>query len=100
VIKSFQCKITEKLWHGEPLKRKDINKFGNLNWECALETLETLNSANEKNLLTFQSLSYHSLHDGRYSVDVKARGNWRIIFNWDNEEKTDVCLVRISDETH
>lgn len=100
MIKSFKCKKTEKFWNGEALRRKEINSFGDLDWQQAFTNLEVLNLSSELDLQQNISLKYHSLSDGRYSIDVKRNSTWRIIFKWIDEQKQDVELVRISDETH
>lgn len=104
MIMGFQCKVTEKLWKEERIRQKEKNSFGGLDWEKALENLTILDDSNEIELQNVSSLKYHSLNDGRYSVDVKRNSKWRIIFKWieveEGEIRKDVQVVRISSETH
>ena len=100
MISGFADKITEKIYNGETLSRKEINKLGSLNLTKAYARLIILNNANEKDLILAVSLKYHSLGRGKYSIDADARNSpWRITFQWDNEELSDVTLVKIED-TH
>jgi len=50
--------------------------------------------------MSIPSFKYHHIGKGKYSIDADARNSkWRISFQWDNEELTDVKLVEIED-TH
>jgi plasmid maintenance system killer protein len=101
VIRSFADSVTEKLFRGDELTRKEMKGLGDLRMEKAQERLAILNQSSERDLLNLRSLSYHKLHgEGRYSIDANSRSSkWRITFAWANEELTDVQLVRIED-TH
>jgi len=101
VIRSFSDKGTEKLFLGEALNKKERNTFGSLNHTKAAERLFLLDQADERILLTTPALHYHKLHgSGRFSIDADSRkSKWRITFSWENDEMTDVRLVRIED-TH
>lgn len=101
MIQSFADVVTEKLFLGEELNRKEINKLGNLNPIKAFERLAILNEADEKALLLMPFLHYHRLKGGtRYSIDADSRKSaWRITFEWENSRMMDVQLVRIED-TH
>lgn len=100
MIRGFKCKTTQQLWEGEVISQRKRNKFGDLDWVKALENLNIINELNEKELMSIPSLRYHTLNDGRFSVDVRRRSKWRIIFQWIDEERSDCELVRISDESH
>ncbi len=101
MIRSFADSVTEKLFRGDELTRKEMKGLGDLRMEKAQERLAILNQSSERDLLNLRSLSYHKLHgEGRYSIDANSRSSkWRITFAWANEELTDVQLVRIED-TH
>ncbi len=101
VIRSFADPVTEKIFRGGKLTRKEGKRFGGLRVDKAQERLAILNQAAERDLLTLQALHYHKLHgEGRYSIDANSRNSkWRITFAWANEELTDVELVEIED-TH
>ncbi len=101
MIRSFADPVTEKVFRGDELTRKEKNGLGDLRLSKAQERLAILNQASEKDLLNLQSLHYHKLHsEVRYSIDANSRiSKWRITFAWANEELTDVLLVKIED-TH
>ena len=100
MIKSFSDKITKKIFNAEKLTRKEINKLGSLNFSKTYARLMILNHSSEKELMSIPSFKYHGISKGKYSIDADARNSkWRITFQWDNEELTDVKLVKIED-TH
>jgi plasmid maintenance system killer protein len=101
VIKSFADSVTEKLFLGESLSRKESNKLGTLDLTRAFERLSILNEADEKSLLLLPALHYHKLKGtSKYSIDADSRKSpWRITFQWENSEMKNVELVRIED-TH
>jgi len=100
VIRSFSDKPTEKIFGNEELTRKEIRAFGLLNIQKAYDRLQVLHFASERDLLASVSLHYHRLGKGRYSIDADSRKSpWRITFEWENEELTNVKLVKIED-TH
>ena len=93
--------LTEKLFLGAEMSRKEINKLGTLNAVKAFERLAILNEADEKSLMLIPLLHYHKLKGtAKYSIDADSRKSpWRITFQWENAEMTNVELVRIED-TH
>lgn len=101
MIKSFLSGITEKVFYGAPLTKKERKSLGSLDLEKAKRKLEMLDSATEKDLLLIPSMKYHKLHGtNRYSVDADKRNSpWRITFSWENEDVKDVEWVMIED-TH
>jgi plasmid maintenance system killer protein len=101
VIQSFADTITEKLFLGEDLSRRETNRMGSLNTVKAYERLAILNEADEKALLLIPFLHYHKLKgSARYSIDADSRKSpWRITFQWADSQMKDVQLVRIED-TH
>lgn len=101
VIRSFADAVTEKLFLGETLSRKESNKLGSLDLTRAFERLSILNEADEKSLLLLPSLHYHKLKGtSKYSIDADSRKSpWRITFHWEDAEMKNVELVRIED-TH
>lgn len=101
MIRNFVDLVTEKLFRGAELTRKEKKGLGDLRIEKAQERLAILNQSSERDLLNLRSLSYHKLHgEGRYSIDANSRSSkWRITFAWANEELTDVQLVKLED-TH
>jgi len=101
VIKSFSDQATKKLFLGETLNQKEHRAFGAMNVQKAAERLFLLDSSDEKALLTAPALHYHKLHgSNRYSIDADSRkSKWRITFTWENDEATDVRLVKI-ENTH
>lgn len=101
IIKSFADSLTEKIYRGENLTRKEAKLLGDIRIDKAQERLVILHHSSEKDLLTLHSLHYHKLHGTKkYSIDANARtSKWRITFAWTNQELTDVSLVRIED-TH
>lgn len=101
VIRSFADAVTEKLFLGETLSRKESNKLGSLDLTRAFERLSILNEADEKSLLLLPALHYHKLKGtSKYSIDADSRKSpWRITFQWEDSEMKNVELVRIED-TH
>lgn len=101
MIKSFADTLTEKLFLGAEMSRKEINTIGTLNAVKAFERLAILNEADEKSLMLIPVLHYHKLKGTtKYSIDADSRKSpWRITFQWENAEMTNVELVRIED-TH
>jgi len=100
VIRSFSDKTTEKIFGNQELTRKKIRAFGLLNLQKAYDRLQVLHLATERDLLAAVSLHYHRLGKARYSIDADSRKSpWRITFEWENEELTNVKLVKIED-TH
>lgn len=101
MIKSFSDKTTKKLFLGEALNKKERRAFGAMNVQKAAERLFLLDGSDEKGLLSASALHYHKLHGSdRFSIDADSRkSKWRITFTWENDEATDVCLVKIED-TH
>lgn len=101
MIKSFANPITEKIFLGESLTRKETKLMGELRLDKAQERLLVLHHATEKDLLSLHSLHYHKLHgSGRHSIDANSRSSkWRITFAWADQEFTDLSLVKIED-TH
>lgn len=99
VIKSFADTVTEKLFLGSDLSRKELNQLGTLNPVKAFERLAILNEADEKTLLLIPALHYHKLKGtSKYSIDADSRKSpWRITFQWENAEMKNVELVRIQD---
>lgn len=97
VIQSFADTITEKLFFGEDLNRKESNSLGGLNHTKAFERLAILNEADENALLLMPFLHYHKLKGtARYSIDADSRKSpWRITFQWENSQLKNVQLVRI-----
>lgn len=101
MIKSFSCHVTEKLFKGEALRRKEANTLGNCDLRKAKERLEALNTATEQDLKMLISFHYHRIGSTEYySIDTKRNSAWRILFQWDDDEMTDVKLVRLTKETH
>lgn len=78
----FADTATEKIFLGDPLSRKEINRFGTLNTVKAFERLAILNEADEKSLLLIPALHYHKLKGtSKYSIDADLRNSpWRITF--------------------
>jgi plasmid maintenance system killer protein len=101
VIISFADQVTEKIFMGESLTRKETSHLGDLNLNKTQERLAILNRANEKDLLTLSYLHYHRLQGtDRYSIDANSRkSKWRITFSWKEDSRVDVQLVKIED-TH
>jgi plasmid maintenance system killer protein len=101
VIQSFGDQLTEKVFLGTALSKKERQSIGALNLKKATERLAMLHTADEKSLMTAPFLHYHSLvGTDRYSIDADSRNSkWRITFRWENEEMADVEMVRIED-TH
>ena len=101
MIKSFSSLVTEKIFNGDALTKKERKSIGSLNVIKASERLVLLHTADEKVLMTAPSLRYHSLKGSDlYSIDADARNSkWRITFCWENEEMKNVELVKIED-TH
>ncbi len=101
VIKSFADSLTEKLFLGEGLTRRECNKIGNLNIVRAYEHLAILNEADERALMLIPSLHYHKLKGtNQFSIDADSRKSpWRITFQWENSEMKDVEIVQTED-TH
>ena len=101
VIQSFADTLTQKLFLGEKMSRRETNKLGTLNPVKAFERLAILNEADEKTLRLIPTLHYHKLHGtSKHSIDADSRKSpWRITFQWENAEMQNVELVKIED-TH
>jgi plasmid maintenance system killer protein len=101
MIKSFADALTEKIFRGDDLTKKEARQLGDIRIDKAQERLLILHHSTERELLTLHSLHYHKLHGtGRYSIDANSRNSkWRITFAWADQELTDVSLVQIED-TH
>jgi len=101
MIKSFADALTEKIFRGDDLTKKEARQLGDIRIDKAQERLLILHHSAEKDLLTLHSLHYHKLHGtGRYSIDANSRNSkWRITFAWADQALTDVSLVKIED-TH
>lgn len=101
MIVSFADSLTEKIFFGEKLTRKEMRSIGDLNLAKAQERLAVLNQATESDLLSLSVLHYHALRgSGRYSIDAASRrSKWRITFRWKDQKLSDVELVKIED-TH
>jgi plasmid maintenance system killer protein len=101
MIRSFADPLTEKIFRGDALTKKEARRLGDIRIEKAQERLLILHHSAEKDLLTLHSLHYHKLHGtSRYSIDANSRASqWRITFAWADQELTDVSLVTIED-TH
>ena len=101
MIKSFADTVTETLFLGKALSRKEARKLGGLDTHKAFERLAMLHAADEKALLLTPFLHYHKLKGtSRYSIDADSRRSpWRITFQWEDAEMKDVQLVKIED-TH
>ena len=101
MIQSFDNTLTEKVFNGEVLIKKERKACSDLNLAKAQQALKVLDKSTEKQLLTTPSLAYHSLSGmNRYSIDANGRkSKWRITFTWVDSEKTDVELVKI-ENTH
>ena len=101
MIRSFADAITETIFLGGEINRKDARKLGGLNTLKAFERLAMLHEADEKTLLVTPFLHYHKLKGTtRYSIDAESRKSpWRITFQWESAEMKDVQLVKIED-TH
>lgn len=101
MIKSFADRLTEKIFRGDDLTKKEARQLSDIRIDKAQERLLILHHSSERDLLSLHSLHYHKLHgSGRYSIDANSRASkWRITFAWADEELTDVSLVAIED-TH
>lgn len=100
MIKSFADSVTQKIFNGESLNKKERKSVGDLSLKKATANLDALNQATEKDLLSMPSLKYHSLSGtDRYSIDTVRNSKWRITFSWENEDMFDVKFVKIED-TH
>lgn len=99
VLKSFSDALTEKIFNGDKLTKKERKKVGALNLLKAMERLILLDLSAEKYLMLHGGSRYHSLSaSNRYSIDADARNSpWRITFQWENEEMINVELVEIED---
>lgn len=101
VIQSFGDDVTEKIFLGDTLSRKELQKLGDLDITKAQQRLAVLHQASEQDLLRLPMLHYHRLHGtARYSIDATSRrSRWRITFAWTDEQATVVELVLLED-TH
>ena len=101
VIESFADPLTEKIFRGDDLTRKETRQMGDLRIDKAQERLLILHHSAETDHLNLHSLQYHKLHGtGRYSIDANSRSSkWRITFAWADQALTDVSFVKIED-TH
>lgn len=101
MIISFADEVTEKIFLGDELTRRELKKLGDLDVAKTQERLAVLHQATEKDLLTLPFLHYHALRGSkRYSIDANSRrSKWRITFAWADQDRVDVQLVCIED-TH
>ena len=61
VIVGYADSVTEKIFAGEDLSRKESRRLGGLDVDKAQERLAILNQASERDLLTLTVLHYHAL---------------------------------------
>ena len=101
MIQSFADPLTEKIFRGDDLTRKETRQMGDLRIDKAQERLLILHHSAETDLLNLHSLQYHKLHGtGTYSIDANSRSSkWRITFAWADQALTDVSFYKIED-TH
>lgn len=101
MIAGFADSVTEKIFLGEELSRKEIGKLGDLDVDKAQERLAILNQTSERNLLALPMLHYHALHGtNRYSINANSRrSKWRIAFTWNEDRRENVEFVQI-ENTH
>lgn len=101
MIKSFADAFTEKVFLAQPITKKERKIYGGLDLAKTKRKLDMLAAATERDLLMVPSMHYHKLQGTeRYSIDAFARNSpWRITFAWNDDELTDVKLVKIED-TH
>ena len=61
MIKSFADAITEKIFRGDDLTKKESRQLGDIRIDKVQERLLILHHSAEKDLLTLHSLHYHKL---------------------------------------
>ncbi len=90
MIKSFSSKETEKIWHGEILKRISCQVQ-----KIARRKLRMLNNSNNLNDLrnppANRLKALKGNRTGQYSIRINDR--WRICFNWEEGNCYNVEIV-------
>lgn len=89
MIKSFKCKQSEKLFHGEFVKKFsgiERQAFRRLKMLDSAETLESIG------MLRSNALEgLHGDRKGQYSIRVNMQ--WRVCFKWEDDGACDVEVV-------
>jgi proteic killer suppression protein len=90
LIKTFACKETKKIWHGQrslklpgDIQNRALRKLRQLD---AAQTLEDLRNPPGNRLEILKGD-----RQGKYSIRIQRQ--WRICFAWDKENATDVEIV-------
>ena len=88
MIRSFRSKALRRY-----AETGDASKLSVPNVDRVRRILRALNEAKKPEQLNVPGYRFHRLRGrdkGRYAVD--ASGNWRIAFNWNDEDATNVDL--------
>lgn len=90
MIKSFTCKETEKIWHGNQ-SRKLPSDIQNV----ARRKLRMINNAQNINDLRIPPANHLEKLSGNlegfYSIRINKQ--WRIIFRWENDNALEVEII-------
>jgi toxin HigB-1 len=90
VIKSFTCKETEKIWHGNQ-SRKLPSDIQNV----ARRKLRMINNAQNINDLRIPPANHLEKLSGNLEGfhSIRINKQWRIIFRWENDNALEIEII-------
>jgi proteic killer suppression protein len=96
MIKSFKNQLAETIFNGDPLSRKQAKEFPQALYEKAFLALAKVQNASALEDFYFPpSNRFHALQgarSGEYTIDVKNKTPWRVVFKWDGQDAYDVTV--------
>lgn len=90
MIRSFGCRETEKLWHGQR-----ITRFPDTIVRRAIRKLRLIDSASHVFELSIPAGNHLEALKGKRTGQwsIRINGQWRVCFRWVNHEAHDVEIV-------
>ncbi len=90
MIKSFTCKETEKIWHGNQ-SRKLPSDIQNV----ARRKLRMINNAQNINDLRIPPANHLEKLSGNLEGfhSIRINKQWRIIFRWENDNALEIGII-------
>ena len=89
MIKSFRCKVTQKLYEGEPSR-----KFRGIRRQAELRLDRLDQAVTLQDLAAFRGNRLESLHGNRRGQhSIRINDQWRICFVWHEDGPHDVEIV-------
>ncbi|MEI8320601.1 MAG: type II toxin-antitoxin system RelE/ParE family toxin [Alphaproteobacteria bacterium] len=90
MIRSFKCKETEKIWHGNASRRfpRDIQNraLSKLRQLAAATIIDDLKIPNSNRLESLKG-------DRKNQWSIRINQQWRICFNWNKAEALNIEIV-------